>query len=121
MRYLGIPLLKIGKKNGLAPQKESFYEFSQFLQFLHLVVLFTLGLLSSSFCIESGKISEESNHMLSATSEIGLEFLTKFLKMSKFQNRLVLLYQKARYIITSHFIKMPSPSPCNLTKYDYAS
>ena len=29
----------------------------------------------------------KSNHMLSATSHIGLEFLTKFLKMSKLQNR----------------------------------
>ena len=31
--------------------------------------------------------------MLSATSNIGLEFLTKFLNMSKLQNRLILLYQ----------------------------
>ena len=31
--------------------------------------------------------------MLSATSHIGLEFLTKFLNMSKLQNRLILLYQ----------------------------
>ena len=30
--------------------------------------------------------------MLSATSHIGLEFLTKFLNMSKLQNRLILLY-----------------------------
>ena len=32
--------------------------------------------------------------MLSATSQIKLEFLTKFLNMSKFQNRLILLYQR---------------------------
>ena len=31
--------------------------------------------------------------MLSATSHIGLEFLTEFLNMSKLQNRLILLYQ----------------------------
>ena len=31
--------------------------------------------------------------MLSATSHIGLEFLTKFLNMSKLQNWLILLYQ----------------------------
>ena len=31
--------------------------------------------------------------MLSVTSHIGLEFLTKFLNMSKLQNRLILLYQ----------------------------
>ena len=31
--------------------------------------------------------------MLSATSHIGLEFLTKFLNMSQLQNRLILLYQ----------------------------
>ena len=30
--------------------------------------------------------SEKSNHMLSATSNIELEFLTKFLNMSQFQN-----------------------------------
>ena len=36
--------------------------------------------------------------MLSATSHIGLEFLTKFLNMSKLQNWLILLYQ-SRYTL----------------------
>ena len=36
----------------------------------------------------------QSNHMLSATSQIELEFLTNFLNMSQFQNRLILLYQR---------------------------
>ena len=43
--------------------------------------LFSLGLLSSSFCIENGENNEKSNHMLSATSDIDLEFLTNFLNV----------------------------------------
>ena len=50
--------------------------------------VFSLGLLSSSFRIENGKNSEKSNHMLSATSDIDLEFLTKFL--NQFEYRLSL-------------------------------
>ena len=49
--------------------------------------VFSLCLARSSFCMENGENSEKSNHMPSATSHSGLEFLTKFLKMSKSQNR----------------------------------
>ena len=54
--------------------------------------LLVLALCCRSTCQFRGN-SENSNHMLSATSHIGLEFLTKFLNMSKLQNRLILLYQ----------------------------
>ena len=54
--------------------------------------LLVLALCCRSTCQFRGN-SKKSNHMLSATSHIGLEFLTKFLNMSKFQNRLILLYQ----------------------------
>ena len=54
--------------------------------------LLILALCCRSTCQFRGN-SEKSNHMLSATSHIGLEFLTKFLNMSKLQNRLILLYQ----------------------------
>ena len=54
--------------------------------------LLVLALCCRSTCQFRGN-SEKSNHMLSATSHIGLEFLTKFLNMSKLQNRLILLYQ----------------------------
>ena len=56
--------------------------------------MFPLGPARSSFCIQNGKNSEKSNHMLSATSHIEFEFLTKFLNMSQFQNRLILLYPR---------------------------
>ena len=56
--------------------------------------VFSLGPLSSSFCIEIGENSEKSNNMLSATSNVELGFFMKFLDMSQFQNRLILLYQK---------------------------
>ena len=56
------------------------------------VFLLVLALCCRSTCQFRGN-SEKSNHMLSATSHIGLEFLTKFLNMSKLQNRLILLYQ----------------------------
>ena len=55
--------------------------------------VFSLGLLSSSFCIENGENGEKSNHMLSATSHIELEFSKKLLNMSKLRNCLILLYQ----------------------------
>ena len=42
--------------------------------------VFSLGLLSSSFCIKNGENSEKTNHMVSATSHIELEFLTKFVE-----------------------------------------
>ena len=48
----------------------------------------------SSFCVESGENSEKSHHMLSATSHIELEFFTKLLNMSKFENWLIFLYQR---------------------------
>ena len=47
--------------------------------------VFSLGLLSSSFCIENGGNSQKSNP--SATLHIEIEFLTKFLNMSKLQYR----------------------------------
>ena len=56
------------------------------------VFLLVLALCCRSTCQFRGN-SEKSNHMLSATSHIGLEFLTKFLNMSNLQNRLILLYQ----------------------------
>ena len=56
--------------------------------------VFLLDLFSSLFCIENGENSEKSNHRLSATSVVELEFLTKFLNMSKFHNSLILLYQR---------------------------
>ena len=43
----------------------------------------SLGLASSSFCIEKGENNEKSNHMLSTTSHIYLEFLTNFQNISK--------------------------------------
>ena len=54
--------------------------------------LLVLALCCRSTCQFRGN-SEKSNHMLSATSHIGLEFLTKFLNMSKLKNRSILLYQ----------------------------
>ena len=54
--------------------------------------LLVFALCCRSTCQFRGN-SEKSNHMLSATSHIGLDFLTKFLNMSKLQNRLILLYQ----------------------------
>ena len=54
--------------------------------------LLVLALCCRSTC-QFRRNSEKSNHMLSATSHIGLEFLTKFLNMSKLQNRLILLCQ----------------------------
>ena len=57
---------------------------------------FSLGLARSSFCIGNSENSEKSNHMLSATSNIELEFLTKFLNLSKLHNRCT---RCSRYII----------------------
>ena len=54
--------------------------------------LLVLALCCRNICQFRGN-SEKSNHMLSATSEIELEFLKKFLNMSKLQIRLILLYQ----------------------------
>ena len=54
--------------------------------FLHVLALCCRS--TSQFCGNN----EKSNHMLSATSHIELEFLTKFLKMSKFQNQRVPLH-----------------------------
>ena len=80
----------------LAPQKESIFGCSCRLSgFCHggaPVFLLVLALCCRSTCQFRGN-SEKSNHMLSATSHIGLEFLTNFLNMSKLQNRLILLYQ----------------------------
>ena len=56
------------------------------------VFLLVLALCCRSTC-QFRRNSEKSNHMLRATSHIELEFLTKFLNMSKLQNRLILLYQ----------------------------
>ena len=56
------------------------------------VFLLVLALCCRSTC-HFRRNSEKSNHMLSATSRIELELLTKFLNMSKLQNRLILLYQ----------------------------
>ena len=50
---------------------------------------------------------EKSNNMLSATSHIGLEFLTKFLNMSKLQNRqtrLILVYHRVPLHHSSGFM-----------------
>ena len=61
-------------KPGVAPQKGLSMSFrsSEAVSFF----VFSLGLLYSLFCIENG---ENSIQMLSATSHIELEFLTKFL------------------------------------------
>ena len=65
--------------------------FQKFLQSLGSVVaaapmfLLVLALFCRSTCQFRGN-SEKSNHLLSATSHIELEFLTKFLKMSKLPN-----------------------------------
>ena len=53
--------------------------------------MFSLSLPLSSFSIENGENSEKRNHMLSATSHVVFEFLTKFVNMSKLQNA---LYQR---------------------------
>ena len=45
------------------------------------------GILGPRFCIGNGENSETSNHMLSATEHSEIECLTKFLNMSKLQNR----------------------------------
>ena len=47
----------------------------------------SLGLARSSSCIGNGENNEKSNHMVSATSQSEIEFLTKFLNMSKLENR----------------------------------
>ena len=57
------------------------------------MVLLVLALCCRSTCQFRGK-SAKSNHMLCATSEIELEFLTKLLNMSKLLIRLILLYQR---------------------------
>ena len=73
--------------------------FQKFLRSLASVVaaapmfLLVLALCCRSTCQFRGN-SEKSNHMLSASSEIELEFLTKFLNMSKLQIRLILQYQR---------------------------
>ena len=58
-----------------------------------LFSVFLLGVLSFSVCIENGENSEKSNRMVSATSHIELEFMTKILNMSTFQNWVILLFQ----------------------------
>ena len=88
-------MLKIDK-TGVSTSKRVY--FRMFLPSLASVMaarpcfLLILALCCRSTCQFRGN-SEKSNHMLSATSHIGLEFLTKFLNMSKLQNRLILLYQ----------------------------
>ena len=79
----------------LAPQKSLFSDVLAVSGFCHggaPVFLLVLALCCRSTC-QFRRNSEKSNHMLSATSHIELEFLTKFLNMSKLQNRLILLYQ----------------------------
>ena len=79
----------------LAPQKSLFSDVLAVSGFCHggaPVFLLGLALCCRSTC-QFRRNSEKSNHMLSATSHIELEFLTKFLNMSKLQNRLILLYQ----------------------------
>ena len=73
--------------------------FQKFLRFLASVVAAaSMFLLVFALCCRSTcqfrVNSEKSNHMLSATSEIELEFLTKLLNMSKLQIRLILLYHR---------------------------
>ena len=87
--FYWVPLLKLAlcsnqRKPGLAPKKILFYSSlsSQAVPFS----AFSLGLARFSFCIASRENSEKSNHMLSATLHIELEFLTKYLNMSKLQN-----------------------------------
>ena len=79
----------------LAPQKESIFSRSCRLWLLSWrrarVFARSCSLLSKYLPILWKQ--RKGNHMLSATSHIGLEFLTKFLNMSKLQNRLILLYQ----------------------------
>ena len=79
----------------LAPQKSLFSDVLAVSGFCHggaPVFLLVLALCCRSTC-QFRRNSEKSNHMLSATSHIELEFLTNFLNMSKLQNRLILLYQ----------------------------
>ena len=76
----------------LPPRKESFLEFSKLSGcFVPRVPARSALVL---VCIENGENSEKNNHILSATSHFESNFLTKLLNMSKFQNRLILLYQK---------------------------
>ena len=51
--------------------------------------VFLLGFLSSQFCITNYRNSEKSNHMLSATSHIDLDILTKNMKLSNLQIRVI--------------------------------
>ena len=68
--------------------------------------VFLLGLLSSLlFCIENGKNSEKSNHMLSATSHMELDFSTKFL--NQFEYRLSLCIRgSCRYKFSTFGVKL---------------
>ena len=49
--------------------------------------------------------SEKSNHMLSATSHIGLEFLTKFLNMSKLQQSVDIAVPELAVTINQCYIR----------------
>ena len=63
------------KKTRGAPTKESFFRVFLSSQAVPFSV-FSLGLARYSFCIGNGENSEKSNHMLTATSHIELDFLT---------------------------------------------
>ena len=113
-------MLKIDK-TGVSTSKRVY--FRMFLPSLASVMaarpcfLLVLALCCRSTCQFRGN-SEKSNHMLSATSHIGLEFLTKFLNMSKLQNRLILLYQS----LPLQFIKnLECMHGCNIENYPAAS
>ena len=58
------------------------------------MTLSQMALSQVTIYLENGENSEKSNHMLSATSHIELEFLIIFLNMSQLQNRLILMYQR---------------------------
>ena len=66
--------------------------------------LLVLALCCRSTCQFRGN-SEKRNHMLSATSKVELEVLTKFRNMSKLRIRLISLYQRVLLQNIIHILK----------------
>ena len=113
-------MLKIDIDRVLAPERvflrvSTLTKGSQAISFS----VFSLGRPSSSFSIEKGDKSEKKNHMLSATSHIELEFLTKFLNKSKFQNWLILMYQRVPLHTISFYLHHSTHSNSFQTNFNF--
>ena len=85
------------KENQCHHLKKSFFHSSLSSQVVSFTA-FSPVFARSLFCIENGENSEKSNHMLSATSHIELEFSTKFLNTSKLHYRLFCCTRGSRYL-----------------------